>query len=242
MDDRTSLQGVQLLQHVKRAIAESGVNDNEFFRLFKTGKVPLAGVKAVGQQFFHYNRTFTKTMAGLCYRTESETIRLRLAQTVVSELGGGNGDPHFVLFEKALNSIGVTLDIGGALDDLRAVPRTPETEQFVEGLRELFLELPPNHAVGAHYVLEDTGGPMISALYEGFRKYPGWKHDDFGYFYIHMIVEKDHVDWIETAMIDAANDPQAYSQIEAGALRVLDLLRVFWSGLNRVALQHASVA
>lgn len=236
MDGGKSLQGVDLLNHIRRAVAESGVNDNEFFRNFRSGKVSLAGVKTVGQQFFHYNRTFTQTMAGLCYRTESETIRLKLAQTVVSELGGGNGDPHFTLFEKALAGINVTLD------DYRQVPRTAETAQFVEGLKELFEEMPPYHAVGAHYVLEETGGPMIAALYEGFRKYPGWKHEDFGYFYIHMIVEKDHVEWIETAVIDAANDPVASRQIEAGAHRVLDLLRVFWAGLNRLALQYAKAA
>ncbi|HEY6924261.1 MAG TPA: iron-containing redox enzyme family protein [Steroidobacteraceae bacterium] len=229
-------KGLELLRRMRLAVAESGVNDNAFFRNFKTGQVPLATVKTVCQQFFHYNRTFTQTMAGLCFRTESETIRLRLAQTVVSELGAGHGDPHFTLFEKALAGIGITLD------DYRGVPRTAETEQFVAGLNELFVEMPPYHAVGAHFVLEETGGPMIAALYEGFRKYPGWKHEDFGYFYIHMIVEKDHVDWIEKAVIDAAEDAVAAAQIEAGARRVLDLLGVFWSGLNRLTQQYAHAA
>ena len=103
------------------------------------------------------------------------------------------------------------------IDDPRRVPRTAETDKFVEGLKELFTELPPYHAVGAHFVLEETGAPMISALYEGFRNYPGWKHEDFGYFYIHMIVEKDHVEWIEAAAIEAANDAVASRQIETGA-------------------------
>ena len=83
---------------------------------------------------------------------------------------------------------------------------------------------------------------MISALYEGFRNYPGWKHEDFGYFYIHMIVEKDHVEWIEAAVIEAANDAVASRQIETGARRVLDLLGVFWSGLNRLSLEYAKAA
>lgn len=236
MANGTVPQGAALVRHIRRLVDEAGVNDNEFYRNFRSGKVSLAGVKTVAQQFFHYNRTFTQTMAGLCHRTESETIRLRLGQTVVSELGGGNGDPHFVLFEKALAGIKVTLD------DYRRVPRTPETEQFVEGLRELFLKMPPYYAVGAHFVLEETGAPMIGALYEGFRNYPGWKHEDFGYFYIHMIVEKDHVEWIEAAIIEAGDDTLASQQIEAGARRVLELLGVFWSGLNRLSLQYANAA
>lgn len=237
MAEGTSPRGADLVRHIRRLIDESGVNDNEFFRNFKAGKVSLDGVKTVGQQFFHYNRTFTQTMAGLCFRTESEMTRLRLAQTVVSELGGGHDDPHFTLFQKALAGIGVKID-----DDPRRVPRTAETDKFVEGLKELFTELPPYHAVGAHFVLEETGAPMIAALYEGFRHYPGWKHEDFGYFYIHMIVEKDHVEWIEAAVVEAANDAVGSRQIEAGARRVLELLGVFWSGLNRLSLEYAKAA
>src|SRR4051812_50064038 len=125
MAEGTSPRGADLVRHIRRLVDESGVNDNEFFRNFKAGKVSLDGVKTVGQQFFHYNRTFTQTMAGVCFRTESEMTRPRLAQTVVSELCGGPEGPHFPPFQKAVAGIGVN-----GPDARRRPPRTAERDKL----------------------------------------------------------------------------------------------------------------
>ena len=59
---------------------------------------------------------------------------------------------------------------------------------------------PTERALGGHYVIEEFGLPMINALYEGFRRYPGWNVEDFAYFHLHMLIEGDHVDWIAAAV------------------------------------------
>jgi pyrroloquinoline-quinone synthase len=221
--------GMAVVSNIKRMVLESGINDNEFYRTFKREPLPLPVLKEVFQQYYYYIRTFPQILAGAAHRVDDERIRLKLARTVVSELGDNVGDPHFIMFEKVLAAVGVTLD------DWRSVEYSCETRALVDGLRDLFLNKPTNYAIGAHYVIEEFGLPMITALYEGFRGYKGWKVDDFGYFYLHMLVEIEHVEWIRDAVIAASRDEDARSEIEVGAREVLKLLETFWAGLNRIA-------
>lgn len=224
-------RGEQVVESIKRMVVQSNINDNDFYRTFRSAQLSPSAMKNVFQQYYYYIRTFPQILAGTSHRVDSELVRMKLARTVVSELGDGIGDAHFVMFEKVLAAVGVKLD------DWKKVSYIPEAEQLVDGLRHLFLEKPYYYAIGAHYVIEEFGFPMIVALYEGFRRYEGWTHESFGYFYLHMLVESDHVEWIRAAVIDMAKDEKAIEQIEAGAQEVLVLLSNFWRGLNRVALQ-----
>lgn len=223
--------GQQALQNIKAMIEDSGINHNEFYQHFRAAPLALPTLKKVFQEYFYYIRTFPQILAGTSHRVESELIRMKLARTVVSELGDGVGEAHFIMFERVLSGVGVKLD------DWKHVAYAPETQKLVDGLRVLFLEKPTRYSIGAHYVIEEFGFPMIANLYEGFRLYDGWKHEDFTYFYLHMLVETDHVAWISEAVMDAASDPEAIAEIEEGARQVLVLLNQFWKGLKRVAQQ-----
>jgi pyrroloquinoline-quinone synthase len=224
----------EVVKEIKKMIAESGLNDNAFYRTFKSRHLDPATLKNVFQQYYYYIRTFPRILAGTSHNVESEFIRMKLARTVVSELGDNIGDPHFIMFERVLKSVGITLD------DWRTTDHIPEAVELVDGLRQLFLRMPTNYAIGAHYVIEEIGMPMIIALYEGFRPYNGWVHDDFGYFYLHMLVETEHVEWIQAALIEAATDSKAVDEIEEGARRCIALLTNFWNGLNRLALPQTT--
>jgi pyrroloquinoline-quinone synthase len=230
LDDRI-LRGEQVVTNIKTMIRESNINDNGFYRTFRTKTLPAPVLKKVFQQYYYYIRTFPQILAGTSHRVNNELVRMKLARTVVSELGDQIGEPHFIMFERVLAAIGVKLD------DWRKTKYTQEAEQLVDGLRRLFLQESTDRALGAHYVIEEFGFPMIVALYEGFRRYEGWTHESFGYFYLHMIVESDHVDWIRAAVLEASVDPAAAQEIEAGAREVLSLLADFWRGLDRLA-QH----
>jgi pyrroloquinoline-quinone synthase len=218
-----------VVERVKKMVAESGINENVFYKTFRKEPLPLEVVKEVFQQYYLYIRTFPQILSGLAPRVDDELIRQKISRTVVSELGDGEGDPHFVMFEQALKGIGVELD------DYRTVQHAPEAEELVANLRRLFLGEPPNYAIGAHYVIEEFGFPMIANLYEGFRLYSGWEHEDFNYFYLHILIECNHVDWIQDALLAAATDEVASEQIISGAAQVLDSLDAFWQGLNRIA-------
>jgi pyrroloquinoline-quinone synthase len=218
-----------VVERVKKMVAESGINENTFYQTFRKKPLSREVLKEVFQQYYLYIRTFPQILSGLAPRVEDELIRQKISRTVVSELGDGEGDPHFIMFEKALKGIGVELD------DYRTARHATETEQLVANLRRLFLEESPNYAIGAHYVIEEFGFPMIVNLYEGFRLYSGWEHEDFNYFYLHILIECNHVDWIQDALLAAATDEIASEQIIGGAAQVLDSLNVFWKGLNRIA-------
>ncbi|MGS1023954.1 TenA family transcriptional regulator [Burkholderia glumae] len=235
-NEAQSVFGTELVNRIKQAVVDSGINDNVFYRTFRAGRLPLDGVKPVFQQYYYYIRTFPQILAGLSHRVDNETIRLKLARTVVSELGDGVGEAHFLMFERVLSGIGVELD------DYRTASYIPEATALVDGLRDLFLEKPASCALGAHYVIEEFGFPMMVALYEGFRLYPNWKHEDFTYFYLHMLVEQDHVEWIQEALMAAAANPETHAQAESGAKQVLALLNDFWAGLDRHARQYGVAA
>ncbi|WP_231993397.1 MULTISPECIES: iron-containing redox enzyme family protein [Pseudomonas syringae group] len=223
------LTGEQIIHSIKEMITASGINTNALYKTFRQAPLPKATLKKVFQQYFYYIRTFPQILAGTSHRTDSEVIRMKLARTVVSELGDGVGEAHFIMFERVLAGVGITLD------GWKKVEYIPEASELVDGLRRIFLEGSTEHAIGAHYVIEEFGFPMISNLYEGFRLYSGWKHEDFTYFYLHMLVETDHVQWISDAVMEAARDTDNGNDILEGAADVLNLLTRFWQGLNRVA-------
>lgn len=222
--------GQELIARIKQLVIDSNINDNAFYRTFKAAPLDPGKLKEVFQQYYYYIRTFPQILSGLSSRVDNEIVRMKLSRTVVSELGdNGEGKAHFAMFEDVLASVGVKLN------DWRETQHIPEAVALVDGLRELFLEKPANFALGAHYVIEEFGFPMIVALYEGFRNYPGWQHNDYAYFYLHLLIEANHVDWIGTAVLEAARDAHSSEQIERGAREVLALLNQFWSGLDRLA-------
>jgi pyrroloquinoline-quinone synthase len=223
--------GVELVAKIKRMVVESNINNNAFYNTFGSRKLPPNVLKKVFQNYYYYIRTFPKILAGLTGRVENETVRMKLARTVVSELGdNGEGKAHYLMFEDVLSAVGIKLD------DWQSAKHIPEAEELVEGLRNLFLVKPCNHALGAHYVIEEFGFPMIVALYEGFRQYDNWTHESFAYFYLHLLIESNHVDWISDAVMAAADGEQSASEVEQGAREVLTLLASFWAGLNRLAI------
>jgi pyrroloquinoline-quinone synthase len=225
-----SINSEQVIANIKTMIDQSKLNVNEFYKTFRKTKLPLPVLKRIFQQYYYYIRTFPQILSGTAYRVEDEFIRMKLSRTVVSELGDNHGDPHFKMFEKVLTSIGVVLD------DWKNCVYIPEAEQLVLGLRNLFLEKPTTYSIGAHCVIEEIGLTMIAELYEGFRQYEGWKVEDFLYFYLHLLIESQHVDWIQDAVRRGAQNPQAVVEIEKGATEVIKLLNSFWKGLNRLAM------
>lgn len=196
--------------------------------------MPLETVKVIFQQYYYYIRTFPQILSGLAPRVDDEFIRLKISRTVVSELGDGKGDAHFIMFKKALAGIGVMLD------DYKQTSHIPEAKNLVNDLERLFSRESPNCALGAHYVIEEFGFPMIVNLYEGFRLYKGWEHEDYNYFYLHILIECNHVDWIQDAMLAAATDAKSESEIIEGARQVLLSLNAFWQGLNNIAVKKAA--
>lgn len=226
--------GKGLVEEIRAMIEISGINENSFYKTFQQEELPLETVKHIFQQYYYYIRTFPKILSGLAPRVDDELIRLKICRTVVSELGDGKGDAHYIMFENALAGIGIKLD------DYREANYIPETEALVNDLKRLFLQEEPSYALGAHYVIEEFGFPMIANLYEGFRLYKGWRHEDYNYFYLHILIECNHVDWIQDAMLAAAKDDEMKREIIEGARQVLVSLNNFWQGLNTLAVRKAA--
>ncbi|EMI5491209.1 iron-containing redox enzyme family protein [Providencia stuartii] len=225
-----------LVDEIRKMITSSRINENDFYKTFQKEILPLDIVKTIFQQYYYYIRTFPRILSGLAPRVSDELIRLKICRTVVSELGDGKGDAHYIMFEKVLTAIGISLD------DYENADYNQETKDLIENLNRLFLFESPNYALGAHYVIEEFGFPMIVNLYEGFRLYKGWQHEDYNYFYLHILIECNHVDWIQEAMLAAAKNDDSKMEIIEGARQVLESLNNFWSGLNRLATTNKDYA
>lgn len=214
--------------HLDSEIAQTGAIENDFYSRFRQGGMSQAELKFFADQYYYYIRTFPQILAGLSSRVDLEPVRAELAKTIVSELGGGDPDKiHFKMFERAIAPLDVTVD---PIDE---VDHIPEAAGLVDGIRALFLHDSIPAAIGGHYTIEQTGLPMISSLYEGFRTYPQSTYESMEYFYLHLLVEHEHVAWITRAVEPYLGDPAGRAEVERGALTIAGLLAAFWQGLSR---------
>lgn len=226
------MEKIDFVNRLHQDVLDSKINENDFFKKFSS-EVPTKEVaEFFSQQYYYYIRTFPQILAGLSHRVSSEKVRLEISKTVVSELGAGHGPAHFNMFEDVLKSVGILL---AEIDQANYIQ---EAIDLVDGLREIFLLEHPDVALGGHYAIEETGLPMIKNLYEGFRQMKGGTTESLGYFYLHLFLEVDHVDWITKAVIDRAGSIDAQERMAEGNRRVLVLLNSFWAGLYRDAYKH----
>jgi pyrroloquinoline-quinone synthase len=215
-------------------IKQTDAIDNAFYRRFRSGGLSKEQLQLFADNYYLYIRTFPQILAGLSHRVDDESIRVELAKTIVSELGDGEaGKAHFLLFERAIGALGVTPHQIDEVDHL------PEATALVEGIRQMFLRDDPAVALGAHYTIEFTGLPMITSLYEGFRTYPGSTTESMEYFYLHLLVESEHVEWITAGVRPNLGVPEREQAVEHGALHMAELLGNFWGGLDRAIAKAA---
>ncbi|MEW9528657.1 TenA family transcriptional regulator [Microbispora sp. NPDC049125] len=199
--------------------------ENPFFAAFRNGEITVEDVKVFADQYYLYIRTFPQILAGLSHRVEDEKIRKELAKTIVSELGGSEGEIHFRLFEKSCAPLGVKIADIGEADYL------PETVALVDGIKKMFLEGSIESALGGHYTIELSGLPMIASFYEGFRLFPESTVESLEYFYLHLLIEREHVEWIHDAVEQVTGADEAHAEIRKGALEMAALLGNFWRAL-----------
>ncbi|MFG2484191.1 TenA family transcriptional regulator [Streptomyces virginiae] len=216
------------------AVKSTDCVDNDFFRAFRAQQLDVDGVLKFADQYFLYIRTFPQILAGLAHRVDNEEIRRELAKTIVSELGGGGegGMGHYKMFQNACSPLGIDIAEAGTIEYL------PETAALVDGIRSLFLEGSVEAALGGHYTIELSGLPMINSFYEGFRVLPGSTVESMEYFYLHLLIEREHVEWIHAAVEQATGGPESRAEIRRGALLIAELLGNFWGALHREIVQQ----
>lgn len=219
---------------IKLEISRLNLNDHSFYHEFRKGPWPKETLRKIFQEYYYYIRTFPQILAGLTSRVESESVRVQLAKTIVSELGAGHGPAHFEMFEKVLDACDVKLSPYDKVNYL------PTTVNLVEGLRSLFNVDSPDAAVGGHFTIEETGLMMIHHLYEGFRHYPEIDVQAMEYFHLHLFLESAHVDWISRAVEDRAKDVTRQQDLIRGGIVVANLLNEFWLGLKGVLIAFNS--
>lgn len=222
----------KIIMHIDGEITKTKCLDNEFYHLIRGEKLSSEATKAFVEQYFYYIRTFPKFLAGLSYRVDSEVTRYNLAKTVCSELGEGHpGGEHFKMFERAVKPLGIT----GLNDNWQNVEYCQEVKDLVDGIEDMFLRGPIPAALGGHYTVEKTGLPMIDSLYKGFGFSDGCTIDSNEYYYLHLVIEKDHVDWIEDAASEYANSAENVELLIDGAIKMAHMLSRFWEAMYRLA-------
>lgn len=226
----------EFFETLNRDVKATECVDNPFFAAFRDGEITVDDVKVFADQYYLYIRTFPQILAGLSHRVEDEKIRKELAKTIVSELGGGEGEIHFRMFEKACAPLGVKIAGVGEVDYL------PETTALVDGIKKMFLEDKVEAALGGHYTIELSGLPMIASFYEGFRRFPESNVESLEYFYLHLLIEREHVEWIHAAVEQVTGAEAAHAEIRRGALTMAGLLGDFWRALHARTAKQPVIA
>jgi len=206
------------------------VNTNEFFRSFETTCLSPRQLRVFIRQYHYFCFQFVKVLEGLLYHTPIEQLDMRigLAKTLYSELGGGSPDHvHIRRLEHFAHSIGLQPR------DLEETEPIPEVEIYLETLERQFLKSNYLTALGAELAVETTASSEFAYFFPGLQKYQQFNHRDLEFFESHLAEETEHMGWLLEAVRKTAQSPEDLEQISSGARETADAWLEFWEGMYR---------
>lgn len=241
---------MELVERKIQSLAESVFThkalDNEFYRRWMGGSLPLADVEVFARNYLA-RTTLTSRMVALSFLgTDNLRAQVEIVKDLYSEMGYGNPEKaHLALLESYLVDLLSRLaDRPYSMDELTALPVLKSTRTFIHEQLRLFTDdghnNNPRHVLGTLLAQEWLAYSMLTRLYEGARNY---KHlyannDDFHehceYFYIHIgDAEKDHkIQAVKAATQECTTD-QHIEEVSASFNRFLIITEQYWDGIAR---------
>lgn len=206
------------------------VNTNVFFRTFQARKLSPRQLRIFARQYHYFCFHFVKVLEGLLYHTPIDEVdmRMELAKTLYSELGGGSPDRvHIRQLERFVYATGLSPQ-----DVADTVP-LPEVTTYLDTLRRLFLHAGYLTALGAELAVETTAVSEFRYLLPGLRQYEQFSWRELEFFELHVAEEQDHSQWLIEAVQKTIRSEEDFHQVAAGARETADAWLEFWAGLYR---------
>ncbi len=206
------------------------VNDHPFFRRFRDERLSREQLLRWFRQYHYFCKRFVKALEGLLCGTPIDEldVRVELVKTLYSELGSGSTERAHV---RQLERFGEAL--GTLPSDLRAVEPAPEVAAYLRLLNGLFTGSDYLAALGAELAVETTAASEFRYFYPGLQRYPEFTAEDLAFFELHVTEERNHSDWLLSAVRKTATTPEAIARVAAGARSTVAAWDEFWKGVYR---------
>lgn len=214
---------------LREKVLRHGAINNPYLDRFKRGELNEGDLRDYAVQFYGFVKNFPRILATLLANTPDPAAADELCIILASELG--NGEPrkrHEHLYHLFLRSI----DIDPALVLRRGFE--PETQEFIDGMVELYGHRDYGVALGASFGLENMAITMWDHLLPGLQKLketPPFRKMDLIYFTFHRDLEKEHEDGMEEALSHSTE--LAVDSLKYGIDTMLNHLQRMWMGLEK---------
>ncbi|MGD8408412.1 MAG: iron-containing redox enzyme family protein [Thiohalophilus sp.] len=161
--------------------------------------------------------------------TPDEDIQFALSEILYDEYG--NGDPqrsHMAVYRKFMRA----LDISD--EEIQNPPVIPELEMYIHTMMRLSQGQDWLAAVAAVGIASEWPIPAYyEKLLRGLKTIPGIQDDDLELFSSHIVLDIEHSQMMEDALMRYADNEHHRQQILRGVQLNLDARQVFLNGLYR---------
>jgi pyrroloquinoline quinone (PQQ) biosynthesis protein C/mannose-6-phosphate isomerase-like protein (cupin superfamily) len=206
--------------------------DNALLRACEEGTLGREDFRYIFGQYYLYSKNFTRYLAGLMARCESDYFRARLAENLWEE--GGGCDPekrHSQLFRNFLQG-----GLGIANPD--ATEFTAETQHFVDSYLEASFE--PDPIAASAFLAFGTEGivPRLYNLFiDGLRR-AGVGEEHLAFFRLHIDCDDAHALTIEDMVASYSSQPRWFERCLQAMDRALTLRAEFFESLYQHICRH----
>lgn len=227
----------EFIEALERELVALPVHRNHFFQAFQRGVSRDQLVRFIAQ-WYQFGIQFRKILIGLLYNLsdQDEAIGLELMRVLHSEYGSGVAeDVHAAQMLRLADRLGIERS------RLAAERLCPEAQDYIDTLGAIYLTGDLPSALGAAFGVETTAGLSYRYLYSGLLTFPDLSLDDIRFFDTHLREERQHGDWLRTALAGYAQLETQRETVRRSALLAMDKWQRLWEGMARLVLTPAPV-
>jgi pyrroloquinoline quinone (PQQ) biosynthesis protein C/mannose-6-phosphate isomerase-like protein (cupin superfamily) len=216
---------IQAIEELHAQQARHRFWDNGLLRACEDGTLGREDFRYIFGQYYLYSKNFTRYLAGLMARCESDYFRARLAENLWEEGGGCNPEKrHSQLFRNFLQ---------GALgiNNPDATEFADETRCFVDAYLEASFE--PDPLTASAFLAFGTEG-IVARLYtillDGLRR-AGVSDEHLEFFRLHIECDDAHALTLEDMVASYSSEPRWFESCLQAMDRALTLRAEFFESL-----------
>lgn len=220
----------EALERLRKMQIEHPFWNNRLFRACKGGHLIREDFQFIFSQYYLYSKNFTRYLAALMAKSNSDFHRARLSENLWEEGGGMEPDKrHAELFRRFLKD-GLSINIG-------EIEFLDSTRYFVREYLDFCLDSHPMN--GSSFLSLGTEG-IVARMYEIFVEgmlKANIDDDLLQFFHIHMECDDEHAATLEDMMLSYSNEPDWYNSCLRSMDWALTLRNGFFENLYDGLLQ-----
>jgi pyrroloquinoline-quinone synthase len=225
------------LSELEKEIENHEAVHHPFLIRFSAEPLSLIQLQTFGLQHYQLVRIFVNYMTNLLPRIPDKDASSLFRQVFNDEFGQTTiFRSHPALYRKFLKALGLQDEAWGRVAPL------PEVSSYIESHMEMTCEADFRTGLGAIGPGHEFSIPIMFAyLVQGFRNYAALREEDFEYFSMHIVEDKDHAQIFNQLILRHTESREGQERVRDGVLRSLRARKSFWDGLERAVFAPESV-